>query len=301
MKNKRHFVGEGFLLLATLLWAGTFSLIKEGLEYSSPSIFVGTRFGLAALIILPFIYKVLKNQNKTAYIHGIILALLFFLGFQLQTIGLKFTTVSKSAFITGTFVVFTPIFQMLIERKMPKKGNIIGIILVFIGIVFLSSKGTSFTDVFIELGESFNIGDVFTLLCAIDYGLYVVFVDMYSRKHDFRYLTFIQLSIASGLAFLSALLLDITSFEIARMEITTTFIFAILYCTIFASIFATMLHTKYQKEVTPTKAGIIFSMEPIFATIIAVVFLSESVSMFGVIGSAFIFAGLLVSELINDK
>ena len=90
-----------------------------------------------------------------------ILGLLYFGGFAAQTIGLNYTSATKSAFITGTFVIFTPIFQIIIEKKLPSKGNIIGIILVAGGLIFLSSKGTHFLDIIHELGTNFNVGRLF--------------------------------------------------------------------------------------------------------------------------------------------
>jgi drug/metabolite transporter (DMT)-like permease len=289
------------ILGITVLWAGTFVFIKEGVSYTSPMLFVGFRFGIAALLFLPFSYKQLRGITPAALKDGFILSFLFFLGFSAQTAGLQYTTATKSAFITGTFVVFTPIFQTVIERKIPKKANIIGIILVFIGILLLSSQGNSITEFLSELGETFNIGDLLTLLCAIFFALYMVYMDIISPKYNERYLTFMQIAVTAVLGFLFAGLLDVTSIQETYFTPDFTLLAALLYTAIFASVIATLMQTTYQRYITPTKAAIIISVEPIFAAVIAYFVLQELLSFLGIIGALFIFGGLLISEFIKEK
>src|ERR1035437_354756 len=138
----KKYTGESALLFTTLIWGGTFAIIKTALGSISPMMFLSFRFSVAAILILPFVFGRLKRLDASAIKGGLILGLLYFGGFTAQTLGLKYTSAIKSAFITGTFVIFTPLFQILIEKKLPSKGNIIGIILVAGGLIFLSSRGT---------------------------------------------------------------------------------------------------------------------------------------------------------------
>src|SRR3990172_4066949 len=115
----KKYTGESALILVTLIWGATFAIIKTALEDISPMLFITIRFAVSTLIILPFVYKILKNLNRSAVIGGTILGLVYFLGFASQTAGLKYTTATKSAFITGTFVLFIPLFQLLLEKKSP--------------------------------------------------------------------------------------------------------------------------------------------------------------------------------------
>ena len=96
-------------------------------------------------------------------------------------------------------------------------------------------------------------------------------------------------------------LFNITGIEAVKADFNSTVILVILYTTIFSSILATIIQTKYQKIVTPTKAGIIFSLEPIFAALFAYLIIQESVSNFGIIGCIFIFTGVIVSELFDKN
>lgn len=293
----KKFKGESALILTTLLWGGTFAIVKEALNSGSPMEFLSLRFTFASILILPFVFNSLRTLKAPAMKDGIILGLFYFAGFATQTLGLKYTTVTKSAFITGTFVVFTPMFQMIIEKRKPGKGSIIGVVLVTIGLFFLASKGDRLIDLVYELGSNFNFGDFLTLLCAVFYSVYIVYLDIVSKRNDYMPLVFLQIVVTAIGALLFAAIFSVTGFQKLELQITSTLVFAILYTSIFATIITTTLQTKYQKLVTPSKAAIIISTEPIFASIIAYFLINEQVSGFGLIGCIFIFSGILISEL----
>ncbi|MFZ1080655.1 MAG: DMT family transporter [Candidatus Kryptoniota bacterium] len=275
---------ELILLSITLIWGGTFAVVKFALANSSPLTFLAIRFGIASLIF-PLIYR--KNyfsMDKATFIGGAFLGVLLMVGFAFQTIGLKYTTSSKSAFITGLLVAFTPIAQAIIERKLPSKGNLIGVGLVAVGLYLLTSPS----------GQGFNIGDILTFFCAISYAIYIVYLDIFSKKHDVSKLTLLQLSITSLLSIAIAPFV-----ETMEVHLTTGFIWALLYTSILATVFATYLQTKYQRDTTPVRAAIIFSMEPVLANVIAFFAFGEFVGYIGAVGGTLIIAGLLTSELLN--
>ena len=293
--------GEIALFTITIFWGVTFAIIKLALNDISPMLFTAIRFSFAALLLLPFLWKPLFNSNIDVIKAGLFLGLLYFIGFATQTIGLYYTTATKSGFITGTFVIFIPILQLILERKSPGKGNLIGIVLVIIGLILLSSKGMTVLDIISELGSNFNIGDNLTLICAVFYALYVVYIDIITKKYDYRALIILQVVFTGFAGIVITFLFGMTGIEPIRLDFNKTVILVILYTAIFSSILATVIQTKYQKTVTPTKAGIIFSIEPIFAALFAFLIIHESVSSFGIIGCIFIFAGVLVSELFDKN
>ena len=296
MINKRY-RAELALFSNAVIWGGTFVIIKSALEDISPMMFLGSRFIFASLIILPFVLKQLKGATKSNYREGIILGIFLFIGFAAQTAGLKYTTATKSAFITGTFVVFTPLFQTLLEKRIPSIANIFGIVLVFLGISFLSSKSGNFLSIFTELAENFNFADFLTLICAIFYAVYIVYLDMISTRIDYKFLTFIQIFVTAILAYGSAFLLGAGGIETVKFDLSLMVIIAILYTSVLATVLTTALQTKFQRDVSPTKASLLFSMEPIFAAIFAFFLLSEKISIFGLIGCALIFGGIIISEI----
>jgi len=295
----KKYTAEAILLLITIIWGATFVIIKTALTDVSPLTFVATRFVLAAIILFPFSLKIRKSFNKTLTLSGILLGVMFFLGFATQTIGLKYTSATKSGFITGTFVIFTPVFQLLFERKKPTKGNLIGVLFVIAGLILLSSKGASILDIFHEIGSGFNVGDFFTLLCAIFFAMYLVYLDMLTKKYEFFPLVILQVGSTALLGIVVAFSLSSFNVEPIKIIINNNVIFALLYTSILATVLSTTLQTKYQKYLTPTKVGIILSFEPIFSAVTAYVILSERISHFSLIGGLLIFAGLLVTELFD--
>lgn len=295
MKTKNK--AEIALLSTALIWGGTFALIKSALSDVSPTLFITLRFSVATFVLYPFFRKYFSGLTLRNYKQATLLGVLLFAGFITQTLGLQFTSATKSAFITGTFVVFTPLFQTLLEKRIPAMQNMVGIVFVFVGIVLLSSRGASGFEILSELETTFNFGDFLTLLCAVFYALYIVYLDIISNSNEPKFLTFFQIFVTALLSIVSVSIFGFTGIESASISFTPTLIFAVIYTSIFATILTTFLQTKFQKEVTPTKASILFSMEPIFAAVFAFLLINEKLSMFGIIGSLFIFAGVLISEL----
>jgi drug/metabolite transporter (DMT)-like permease len=296
-----RFKAEGALILTTIIWGGTFVIIKESLSYVSPMVFISSRFLFALLLLLPFIKKIFEGSSSIEFKGGMLLGFLYFTAFVTQTIGLNYTTATKSGFITGSFVMFTPIFQLIIEKRIPTKWNVIGIILVIMGLIFLSGKGDSIFDVFTEMGSNFNIGDILTLICAILYSLYIVYLDIISKKAKFMPLVFMQIAMTGIGGLLLLFILSAAGIETIKLEFNSYVISALLYTALLATIVTTILQTRFQKYVTPAKAGIIFSFEPVFAALFAYLLIRERIGNFGIIGGIFIFAGLLVSEIFDKK
>ncbi len=297
LRLKNKYKGEAYLLFITLLWSGTFVIIKEALADSSPVVFLSLRFSLAAIILLPFALKYFKPLGIKEIKAGIFLGFLMFLAFAAQTAGLKYTTATKSAFITGSLVVIIPFLQFLIEKKMPSAGTSIGTVLVFSGILFLSGQSDSFTNTIANLGGDFNIGDVLTLICALIYALHIVMLDVVSRKINFRALVFLQVATVALCGWVAAIIFDFSGIEKILIEPGFPLIWGVVYTAVFATVITTTIQTRYQKTVTPAKAGIIYSFEPIFATLLAFFLLNEKITIFGIAGCLLIFIGLLLSEL----
>lgn len=299
-KPSGKFLGESALLLMTILWGGTFVIVKESLNDISTMLFVAFRFGIAASVLILIIALRKTAIDLKSILPGMFLGAFLFLGFFTQTIGLKYTSATKSGFITGSLVVMVPIFQMIIEKKNPSRGSIIGTVLVFFGILFLSSGGTSINNFLYELGSGFNFGDGMTLICAVFFALHVVYIDLISSKNHFWTILLTQISTVSVLSFIAAFLFAGVSIETLHISFTKYLLFGLIYTSLLATLFNIGLQTKFQKVVSPTKAGIIYSFEPIFAAVFAFFLLNEKITNFGLVGSAMIFLGLIVSEVYDS-
>jgi drug/metabolite transporter (DMT)-like permease len=274
--------GEFFLLSATVIWGSTFVAQKIGLIDASPLLFIGIRFGLATALLALLFPKRLRGIGGGTLQKGIALGIILCLGFAFQTIGLTYTSASKSAFITGMMVVFTPLFQFVIERQLPKIGNIVGVGLVMVGLYLLTSPE----------GSEFNLGDGLTLACAVLFAIYIVYLDVVSKEIDIFHLTFLQIAISGTLSFIFAFL-----FEEIRITYTPSFLLVVGYLTLFATLLTTYVQTRFQRDTTPTRAAVIFSIEPVFAAGLAYLVLGETVGIPGVIGGGIIVVGLLTSQL----
>jgi drug/metabolite transporter (DMT)-like permease len=289
------------LLFVTLIWGATFVIVKSALKDISPMLFISVRFLVATVILLPFVSKIFRLFNKQVLREGILLGLMYFAGFAAQTMGLKYTTATKSAFITGTFVIFTPFFQIYFEKKFPRKEVVFGIFLCITGLIFLTSKGNSLLGIFSEISKSFGIGDLLTLLCAVFFALYIVYLDIVSKKNDYKPLVFLQIAFTGICGLIFSFLFSGLRIETMDFTFSSNLLFAVLYTAVLATVLTTTLQTKYQRFVTPSVAGIILSFEPIFAALCAFFVLNEKISNFGLIGCVLIFAGLLVSEMLDKN
>jgi drug/metabolite transporter (DMT)-like permease len=281
----RH-TAELILFIATFIWGGTFVVVKLGLEDLSPLLLTALRFTVAAFLFSILFPRGIRAIDQATLRQGGLLGLLLFLGFAAQTIGLKYTTASKSAFITGTFVIFTPIFQLFIERRRPHRANLIGIIVVLTGLWLLTSP----------TGQGFNIGDGLTLFCAVIFGLYIVFLDLISKRYDIMHLTFLQLLSCALLTWGSIGVLETPFFNP-----TPNALWGLAYLSILATVLTTYVQTRYQRDTTPTRAAIIFTIEPVWAALLAYAALQEKMGWVDLWGAALIVAGILISELSDKK
>jgi drug/metabolite transporter (DMT)-like permease len=287
INSLKEYKPEAILFTVSIFWGLTFPLIKIVLNDVSPNALVFSRFLLTILFFFIFFGKQIKNIKFEGFKHGLILGVFLFIGFLSQTIGLKYTTASKSAFITGINIVLIPFVQFVIIRTKPNFGNIIGVAIVIIGLFFLTEIKYS----------SINIGDMFTLICAVAFAFHIVFLDKFSRKSGAvslvfgQYITMFFLSLLSMIIFENILLKDFV------FRINNTTILIIIFTAFFSTFLAFYLAIKYQKFVTPVRAGLIYNMEQVSAVISAYFILNEIMNFNQIAGAVFITIGLIISEI----
>jgi drug/metabolite transporter (DMT)-like permease len=273
---------EGVLIALTIIWGSTFVIGKIVLQNLSPLQMIALRFTISSVFFLAFFSRRIFPLTRRQIIRGGILGIFLFLGFVAQTVGLTVTTASKSAFITAMMVVIVPLLQVIIERRPPKIGNIAGVAVVSAGLWLLTSPS----------GSSFNAGDALTLLCAVLFAIYIVYIDVVAHDMSALQLTFLQMA-TNGVLALGATL----AFDSVPPRLPAGTLVAVLYLTVFATILTTFLQTRFQKETTPTRAAIIFTIEPVVAAVTAAIFLGEQVGVGGAVGGGLIMGGVLLSEL----
>lgn len=278
---------ELFLLFVTFSWGLSFPLIKLSLVFVSPVLFNFIRFAFTLLLFIIFFYEKIRHIKFADLKFGLILGVFMILGFVFQTIGLQYTTASKSAFITGTNLIFIPFIQFTVLKTKPKYFNLIGAFIVLTGLYILS-------EIF-EIAP--NVGDILTVFCAFFFAVHIVLLDKYSAKSNINFLIFGQFLISTVMCFFFAffyeyLILDETKFTPEPIVFITIF-FTVIFSTLIGIVFM----TKFQRLTTPLKAGIIYNMESIFALIFAYFILKEIMNSNQIIGAVIMVIGLIFSEL----
>lgn len=272
---------ELLLLLVATIWAGTFPIIKTSLQDIQPFTFLCVRF-LSASVLFTIIFYKKFSFNRKELLPGLFLGAFQLIGFASQTFGLIYTSATNSALITGVNIVLVPFVQKLLTDKPVRFENWLGVGIVTIGFLVLTLPETT----------ALNKGDLITLICAVAWGFYIVYVDIFTTKFNIYNLILIQLWFVGIVTLPLSLFLE----QPLETPLTLNTVSTFLYMSILATLVTSYLMNKYQKETTPIKAGIIFSWEQPAAVILSVIFIGELISLNIAIGGILIIAGILFSE-----
>lgn len=275
---------EGFLVLVTLIWGSTFVVIKTGLSGASPLLFLGIRFSAAFIFFLPFLLKEKTAWNKRVLVYGLILGVFQFLGYSMQTLGLQYTTIAKSSLLTYVYALVAPPLQFIILKKKLRFANVLGLCIVMIGIYLFAAPENA----------SLNKGDYLTLISAFSYGFYIIYLDKYTTRENPVLLTAIQFAVTAVVSFGLCLFLE-KPFLIPSKDL----FFSLGYLASFGSVGAIYIMNRFQRETTPTKAVVIYSLEPVFAVLLGFLIGGERISLTEIFAGLLILSGVLVSEIIS--
>lgn len=268
------------LLLATIIWGSSFFIVKQATSQISPPFLVAYRFLTAALSMGIVVIFLKKNFTKSVK-EGIILGLVYVVAYLTQTIGIQSISSSNSSFITGLFVITTPIFSFLLFKKVPSKMFFIALTMAAVGLWILTG-GIS------QMGK----GDFITLLTPFSIGLYNVLAEKLLReKPDPLVLCFHQMWVM-GLACLIVGLISGASI----LPKSNMVWLPILYLAIFPASVSLFLQLNAQRFVSANRVGIITSLEPVFASLFAWWLANEAITINTLIGGALIFGAMIISE-----
>ncbi|HOP94745.1 MAG TPA: DMT family transporter [Dictyoglomaceae bacterium] len=281
-EEKNELKGVLILLLVTLIWGSTFSFSKIALSYLSPFLLLFLRFSLGTLSLL--FYLLIKRQRIDINLPGFLLGMINFLAIALQTIGLKYTTATKTAFITGLSVLMVPFLEWCILKNKIYWNVWLGVFLGFLGLLLLTVDFSKLNTI--------NLGDLLVFLCAILYTIQIVYIAYMVSKNSALDLAFSELLFTSIFSLIFYLILESRNFPINYFP---EFIFHILYLGIIATSFALTLQLVGQKYLSPTKSALIYNLEPVFASIFAIFLLSEKLKITQWIGASFILIALFIS------
>jgi drug/metabolite transporter (DMT)-like permease len=270
------------LLLVTIFWGAGFPITKFALQTIPPLYHIGLRFMIAAVLLSAIFYKKMFGINKSILKPAATMAALLFLTYALQTVGLLYTTASKSAFYSGLAVLFVPLLSFIFYKSRISINTLISILLAFIGLFLLSFSGSEF---------SFNIGDLMTVLNSVSYAVLLLLTSDYVKEHDATQLSIVQMYIVSILGFAAALIFDKWNTPMSLLSFNSLMFSAVL-CTAFAF----WMQATAQKFTSASHVALIFTMEPVFGAFTAWLLLGELIGLKGFIGGAFIISAMLIAE-----
>lgn len=261
------------LLAVTAIWGSTFFIIKDALNHIDPLDYLAIRFTIAAILPAAIFWQQLKRLTRRAWLSALMLGGLYGLAQVAQTIGLQHTSASVSGFITGTYVILTPLLLWLLFRMKPSRATWIAVVLAMVGLAVLSLNGTG----------NGSFGEALTLLGAALYALHIIVLDRQARHIDATALTVGQLI---GVAITCVILAAPDGIPIPSGGNVWG---AILYTAIVAGVVTMLLQTWSQRHLSPTRVALLMTFEPVFASIFAILFGGESMTLRLAIGGGLIF------------
>lgn len=274
MTERRAAVG---LMIVTLVWGVSFTVVKGALAGITPMLFVGIRFALAILLIAP----VLRGITRAEVRAGLVLGVLFWGGFVFQTMGIVHTTPSRSAFITALSIPLVPLVAWAVVRQRPHLAILLGILCASAGVYLLTDPGTG--------GP--NKGDLLTLGCAVFFAGHIVAAGSVGGAGSAMRILGVQFAVTCLLAFAAVPFTE-------SPALTPTPGLALAIAFLAASAVATFwFQLRAQRVVPPGETALIFALEPLFASLASWIVLGEVLSVTQWVGGALVFSAVLLAAL----
>jgi drug/metabolite transporter (DMT)-like permease len=276
------------LTFCALIWGSTFVVIKNALSDASVFVYIAVRFGLAALVMAIVYWRSLRDLKWAPVWSGIQIGFFMLGGYAFQTAGLKFTTPSKAAFITGSSVVLVPVILAVSGRRRINAWIWAGALAALAGLYFLTVPA--------EGVGGLNRGDPLVFVCSVMFALHIIFIGRYVGRHSVGALAFLQVGTT---AVASAILLPVfaaAGWEHPRLHWTGYLVFALLITSIGSTAIGFSLQVWAQRHTSPSHAALLISLEPVFAVLTAWLLTRERLGPRVWAGGVLIFCGILLAE-----
>lgn len=274
------------LAAVTVCWGMSFVLVKSAIAQVSTFLFISIRFTMAAIVLaLLFRGKLGRYPNfrRTTLQGGAIAGLFLFAGYYFQVTGLRYTTPSKSAFITGLSMAVVPFLAAIVYRRAPQRFEVMGVIVATVGLVLLTMPPDRF---------SIGYGELLTLCCTFGFAAHILTLGHWAPRSHFELLSVSQIATTAVLA------LFVCSWaEPLQFAWSTTVVAALLVTGVINTAVAFTVQAWAQQHSSPTRAALIFAIEPVSASITSYFVAGEQLTGRGWAGGAMILAGVLLTEM----
>lgn len=281
----KQFKADLALLLVTVVWGSTFVITKNVLKDIPTYNFLAIRFLTAFIFSSVVFYKSFFSLDKNTIKYGILIGIVLFIGFAFQTVGLNYTTASKSGFITGFSVVIVPLISAIMFKNLPNLSIITGVVLAVIGLGLMTLDSSLVP----------NIGDFYTLIAAVFFALHIILVGKYTVNVNSINLAIIQI----GVVGFSSLLFSLST-ESFTIPSTVNTWGGILITSILATSGAFIVQNTMQKFTSATHTALIYTAEPVFSAIFAFMLIGERMTNKAIFGSILILLGMILGEIKID-
>ena len=268
------------LIAVTAVWGYTFVPMKDAVAVYPLFAFLAVRFAIASLVLAVPAAPRLRALGRRGWSAGVALGLLLALGYALQTAGLARTTVSSAGFITGLYVVFTPLLGLLLFRTPVGRAVWLGVALALGGLALLSGVGA---------GDP--VGDLLVLLGSAAYSIQIVLMERYAPRYDA--VAFTQAEMLAAFAGFALVAVALGQVELPR---GSTVWGALLVTGIFASALGFLVQTWAQRRLSAARTALAFAMEPVWAGLFGIWLAGDRLGVLGWTGCAVIMAGIVVAE-----
>jgi drug/metabolite transporter (DMT)-like permease len=268
------------LVGVTAIWGVTFVQVQDALELYPLFAFLAVRFAISTVVLVPFSFRSLRALPRSGYAAGMGVGVLLATAYGLQTAGLELTTVASTGFITGLYVVFTPILALVLFGTPVPRVLWLGVALAVVGLLLLNGVPGGST-----------AGNLLVLGNAIFQAFQITAMERYAPRYDPRALTFLQM--ATAFVGFTAIALALGELEVPH---GATVWGALLVTGVFAGALGYLIATWVQARTTAARAALVFTLEAPFAAIFGVLLADEVLGWAGWLGCGVMMAGILLAE-----
>ena len=284
-KHKKQLFAELMLASVTLFWGATFPIVKDAIGEMPVMAFLWVRFAIASLLLAAMAGRSgFATLDRRGWRLGVLLGTLLFLSYLFQTFGLERTSSANAGFLTGLGVVWVPLMAGPLLKKPAAFGSKIGVGLALVGLLLLTWH-TPWT---------INFGDLLVIICSLFVALHILGLDVFTKGYDGKALTFVQIATMAVLGCVGSLLFEPTSWP---QVWSNSLIFAFVITSVFATAYAFWAMTTFQNRTTPTRAALIYTLEPVFAAIFSIWLAGDRLTALGWSGGALIVFGMIFAEV----
>jgi drug/metabolite transporter (DMT)-like permease len=269
------------LLVVAAAWGSSFPLTKALLDRMTAVNFLAVRFSLAAVLMIVVFFPALRRLSRTSLVRGLWLGVAYGVAQLLQTVGLQYTPASISGFITGMYVVLTPLCAAVLLRSRIGPRVWLGAGIATVGLALLGLNGLSI-----------GFGEAITLASALIYAVHIVGLSAWSDAREALGLATVQLTVTALVSVVAAVVVD------GGIVLPTTGFdwLAILYMAVVSGAVAMIVQSWAQAHLAPSRAAITMATEPAWAALFSILFLHEALTWRMAVGGGLMLAAMIIVE-----